>query len=92
MSVQHWWDKRAASTVQAIFIFLFTTGFVDLQTENADLVENVGAIPFLDYKHFAAKIFFPEVQSGLARQYRFVLDSAGDVTLVPVVFLSRLSL
>ncbi|KAK0132190.1 Plexin-C1 [Merluccius polli] len=35
-------------------------GFVDMQTENSDLMENVGAIPFLDYKHFAAKIFFPE--------------------------------
>ncbi|KAF7658340.1 hypothetical protein LDENG_00013920 [Lucifuga dentata] len=35
-------------------------GFVDLQTEKADLMENVGAIPFLDYKHFASRIFFPE--------------------------------
>ncbi|KAG9280668.1 plexin-C1-like isoform X1 [Astyanax mexicanus] len=35
-------------------------GFVDLQTENSDLIQNVGAIPFLDYKHFALKIFFPE--------------------------------
>ncbi|XP_066522968.1 plexin-C1 [Hoplias malabaricus] len=35
-------------------------GFVDLQTEKSDLVENVGAIPYLDYKHFALKIFFPE--------------------------------
>ncbi|XP_056444017.1 plexin-C1 isoform X2 [Gadus chalcogrammus] len=35
-------------------------GFVDMQTEDSDLIENVGAIPFLDYKHFAAKIFFPE--------------------------------
>ena len=37
-------------------------GFVDMQTEDSDLIENVGAIPFLDYKHFAAKIFFPEVR------------------------------
>ncbi len=37
------------------------TGFVDLQTEKSDLIDNVGAIPFLDYKHFASKIFFPEV-------------------------------
>ncbi|XP_042578030.1 plexin-C1-like [Cyprinus carpio] len=36
------------------------TGFVDLQTEKSDLIDNVGAIPFLDYKHFASKIFFPE--------------------------------
>ncbi|XP_034019275.1 plexin-C1 [Thalassophryne amazonica] len=35
-------------------------GFVDLQTEKADLMENVGAVPFLDYKHFASRIFFPE--------------------------------
>ncbi|XP_059367216.1 plexin-C1-like isoform X2 [Carassius carassius] len=35
-------------------------GFVDLQTEKSDLIDNVGAIPFLDYKHFASKIFFPE--------------------------------
>ncbi|XP_036374244.1 plexin-C1 [Megalops cyprinoides] len=35
-------------------------GFVDMQTEKSDLTENVGAIPFLDYKHFASRIFFPE--------------------------------
>ncbi|XP_058480254.1 plexin-C1 isoform X2 [Solea solea] len=38
-------------------------GFVDLQTEKAELMENVGAIPFLDYKHFASKIFFPESEA-----------------------------
>jgi len=43
------------------YIVLFLTGFVDLQTEKSDLIDNVGAIPFLDYKHFASKIFFPEV-------------------------------
>ncbi|KAI1888027.1 hypothetical protein AGOR_G00180820 [Albula goreensis] len=35
-------------------------GFVDMQTQRSDLTENVGAIPFLDYKHFASRIFFPE--------------------------------
>uniref|UniRef100_A0A8C6WVJ8 Plexin cytoplasmic RasGAP domain-containing protein n=1 Tax=Neogobius melanostomus TaxID=47308 RepID=A0A8C6WVJ8_9GOBI len=45
-------------------------GFVELQTENADLLENVGTIPFLDYKHFAARIFFPEVRSSLSRLLR----------------------
>ncbi|XP_015248304.1 PREDICTED: plexin-C1-like [Cyprinodon variegatus] len=35
-------------------------GFIDLQTEKADLMENVGTIPFLDYKHFASRILFPE--------------------------------
>ncbi|XP_037616408.1 plexin-C1 [Sebastes umbrosus] len=38
-------------------------GFVDLQTEKTDLMENVGTIPFLDYKHFASRIFFPENES-----------------------------
>ncbi|XP_068611384.1 plexin-C1 [Brachionichthys hirsutus] len=38
-------------------------GFVELQTEKADLMENVGTIPFLDYKHFASRIFFPESES-----------------------------
>ncbi|XP_017158283.1 plexin-C1 [Poecilia reticulata] len=38
-------------------------GFIDLQTEKADLMENVGAIPFLDYKHFASRTFFPESES-----------------------------
>ncbi|KAM6895785.1 plexin-C1 [Xenentodon cancila] len=41
-------------------------GFVDLQTEKADLMENVGAIPFLDYKHFASRIFFPESETLMA--------------------------
>lgn len=65
---------------------------MDLQTENADLLENVGAIPFLDYKHFAAKIFFPEVQCGLTRQHGYIFHYAGHVTLVPVILLSRVSL
>uniref|UniRef100_A0A673B6N3 Plexin cytoplasmic RasGAP domain-containing protein n=1 Tax=Sphaeramia orbicularis TaxID=375764 RepID=A0A673B6N3_9TELE len=43
------------------FCSLLSTGFIELQTEKADLLENVGAIPFLDYKHFASRIFFPEV-------------------------------
>ncbi|XP_041833836.1 plexin-C1 isoform X2 [Melanotaenia boesemani] len=41
-------------------------GFVDLQTDRAELMENVGTIPFLDYKHFASKIFFPESESLMA--------------------------
>nr|XP_057933721.1 plexin-C1 isoform X2 [Doryrhamphus excisus] len=41
-------------------------GFVDLQTEKADLMENVGTIPFLDYKHFASRIFFPENEALMA--------------------------
>lgn len=38
-----------------------SAGFVDMQIETSALMDNVGTIPFLDYKHFAAKIFFPEV-------------------------------
>ncbi|XP_019751925.1 plexin-C1 isoform X1 [Hippocampus comes] len=41
-------------------------GFVDMQTEKADLMENVCAIPFLDYKHFASRIFFPENEALMA--------------------------
>ncbi|XP_061770017.1 plexin-C1 isoform X2 [Nerophis ophidion] len=41
-------------------------GFVDLQTEKADLMENVSTIPFLDYKHFASRIFFPENEALMA--------------------------
>ncbi|XP_072566138.1 plexin-C1 isoform X2 [Paramormyrops kingsleyae] len=39
-------------------------GFVDMQiTETSQFIENVGTIPFLDYKHFASRIFFPEASS-----------------------------
>ncbi|XP_078098776.1 plexin-C1 isoform X1 [Sander vitreus] len=54
-------------------------GFVDLQTENADLIENVGAIPFLDYKHFASRIFFPESESLMTL---FIKDIGQDVVKV----------
>lgn len=62
-----------------------SAGFVDLQTEKADLLETAGTIPFLDYKHFAAKIFFPEVQLKLAGRHGFesVRHVFGDVTAVP---------
>ncbi|XP_063073771.1 plexin-C1 [Engraulis encrasicolus] len=35
-------------------------GFVDMQTERSELISSTAAIPFLDYKHFASRIFFPE--------------------------------
>ncbi|XP_029901504.1 plexin-C1 isoform X2 [Myripristis murdjan] len=54
-------------------------GFVDLQTERADLMENVGAIPFLDYKHFASRIFFPE---GGALMTSCIRDIGQDVVKV----------
>ncbi|XP_067860759.1 plexin-C1 isoform X2 [Heptranchias perlo] len=41
-------------------------GFVELQTEGSDmqLLEDSGSIPFLDYKHFAVRTFFPESGNG----------------------------
>ncbi|XP_077565413.1 plexin-C1 [Stigmatopora nigra] len=41
-------------------------GFVDMQTEKVDLLENVSTISFLDYKHFASRIFFPENEALMA--------------------------
>ncbi|XP_066490402.1 plexin-C1 [Tiliqua scincoides] len=35
-------------------------GFVELQMEKLDVVDNFGTIPFLDYKHFVLRAFFPE--------------------------------
>ncbi|XP_028306495.1 plexin-C1-like isoform X2 [Gouania willdenowi] len=54
-------------------------GFVDLQTEKTELLENVGTIPFLDYKHFASRIFFPESESLMAM---CVKDMGQDVVKV----------
>ncbi|XP_033882216.3 plexin-C1-like isoform X2 [Acipenser ruthenus] len=36
-------------------------GFAELQTDQTDLIEGSGTIPYLDYKHFAMRTFFPEV-------------------------------
>uniref|UniRef100_A0A8C4S2J4 Plexin C1 n=1 Tax=Erpetoichthys calabaricus TaxID=27687 RepID=A0A8C4S2J4_ERPCA len=38
-------------------------GFAELQTEKSDLIEGSVVLPFLDYKHFANRIFFPEAGS-----------------------------
>ncbi|XP_037317283.2 plexin-C1 [Pungitius pungitius] len=56
-------------------------GFIDLQTEKADLMENVGAIPFLDYKHFASRIFFPESESLMALCIKDIGQDAVKVEL-----------
>ncbi|XP_023278776.1 plexin-C1-like [Seriola lalandi dorsalis] len=56
-------------------------GFVDLQTEKAELMENVGAIPFLDYKHFASRIFFPESESLMTSCIRDIGQDAVKVQL-----------
>ncbi|XP_016135466.1 plexin-C1-like [Sinocyclocheilus grahami] len=56
-------------------------GFVDLQTEKSDLIDNVGAIPFLDYKHFASKIFFPEAGPLAAVMIRDIGQDSEQTTL-----------
>ncbi|XP_070802766.1 plexin-C1 [Pituophis catenifer annectens] len=35
-------------------------GFIELQVEELDIVDSFGTIPFLDYKHFVLRTFFPE--------------------------------
>ncbi|XP_053111763.1 plexin-C1 isoform X2 [Hemicordylus capensis] len=35
-------------------------GFVELQMEKLDVVDSFGTIPFLDYKHFVLRTFFPK--------------------------------
>ncbi|ETE69954.1 Plexin-C1 [Ophiophagus hannah] len=41
-------------------------GFVELQVEELDIVDSFGTIPFLDYKHFVLRTFFPEVNDYLS--------------------------
>ncbi|XP_069764814.1 plexin-C1 [Narcine bancroftii] len=50
-------------------------GFVELQTEGSDvyLMNDYNSIPFLDYKHFAARTFFPESANESA-ETNFVKD------------------
>ncbi|XP_069085219.1 plexin-C1 [Pleurodeles waltl] len=38
-------------------------GFAELQIDQSDVVDTAGTIPFLDYKHFAIRTFFPESTS-----------------------------
>uniref|UniRef100_A0A674IFZ2 Plexin C1 n=1 Tax=Terrapene triunguis TaxID=2587831 RepID=A0A674IFZ2_9SAUR len=35
-------------------------GFAELQMDQLDVVDSFGTVPFLDYKHFALRTFFPE--------------------------------
>lgn len=37
------------------------SGFAELQMDELDVVDSFGTVPFLDYKHFAIRTFFPEV-------------------------------
>ncbi|XP_066561076.1 plexin-C1 isoform X2 [Amia ocellicauda] len=50
-------------------------GFAELQTEKSDLIEAFGTIPYLDYKHFAIRTFFPETGPS---QNSFVNDVSQD--------------
>ncbi|XP_072922120.1 plexin-C1 [Hemitrygon akajei] len=47
-------------------------GFIELQTEGSDvyLINDYNSIPFLDYKHFAIRTFFPETTN----EIKFVKD------------------
>lgn len=38
-------------------------GFAELQMDKLDVVDSFGTVPFLDYKHFALRTFFPEVRA-----------------------------
>ncbi|XP_062928360.1 plexin-C1-like [Mobula hypostoma] len=50
-------------------------GFIELQTEGSDvyLINDYNSIPFLDYKHFAIRTFFPESASE-HNEIKFVKD------------------
>uniref|UniRef100_A0A803TD08 Plexin C1 n=1 Tax=Anolis carolinensis TaxID=28377 RepID=A0A803TD08_ANOCA len=37
--------------------------FAELQMEQLEVVDNFGTVPFLDYKHFVLRTFFPEVNN-----------------------------
>uniref|UniRef100_A0A8C2Y707 Plexin C1 n=1 Tax=Coturnix japonica TaxID=93934 RepID=A0A8C2Y707_COTJA len=39
-------------------------GFAELQMDELDVVDSFGTVPFLDYKHFAIRTFFPEETIG----------------------------
>ncbi|XP_064898829.1 plexin-C1 isoform X2 [Columba livia] len=39
-------------------------GFAELQMDELDVVDSFGTVPFLDYKHFALRTFFPEETIG----------------------------
>ncbi|KAF7248506.1 Plexin-C1, partial [Varanus komodoensis] len=55
-------------------------GFVELQVEKSDVVDSFGTIPFLDYKHFVLRTFFPEAGGTLSI---FMEDSNEPLSGVP---------
>ncbi|XP_042325689.1 plexin-C1 isoform X2 [Sceloporus undulatus] len=55
-------------------------GFVELQMEKLDVVNNFGTIPFLDYKHFVLRTFFPEPGGN---PFIFIEDSSALLSRSP---------
>ncbi|KAJ7329914.1 hypothetical protein JRQ81_016088 [Phrynocephalus forsythii] len=53
-------------------------GFVELQMEKLDVVDNFGTVPFLDYKHFVLRTFFPEPGGN---SFVFIEDASEPLTL-----------
>lgn len=52
-------------------------GFAELQTDMTDLTKELNrsqGIPFLEYKHFVTRTFFPKVSSGPCRLLQELLD------------------
>ncbi|NXN39565.1 PLXC1 protein, partial [Rhinoptilus africanus] len=54
-------------------------GFAELQMDELDVVDSFGTVPFLDYKHFALRTFFPEVR-GFASIFSEDMPQSRDQT------------
>ncbi|XP_071408183.1 plexin-C1 [Pithys albifrons albifrons] len=54
-------------------------GFAELQMDELDVVDSFGTVPFLDYKHFALRTFFPE-SGGFASIFSEEMPQTRDQT------------
>uniref|UniRef100_A0A8C0EHG0 Plexin C1 n=1 Tax=Bubo bubo TaxID=30461 RepID=A0A8C0EHG0_BUBBB len=54
-------------------------GFAELQMDELDVVDSFGTVPFLDYKHFALRTFFPE-SGGFATIFSEDMPQSRDQT------------
>ncbi|XP_076184699.1 plexin-C1 [Aptenodytes patagonicus] len=54
-------------------------GFAELQMDELDVVDSFGTVPFLDYKHFALRTFFPE-SGGFASIFSEDMPQSRDQT------------
>ncbi|KAJ7397447.1 plexin-c1 [Pitangus sulphuratus] len=54
-------------------------GFAELQMDELDVVDSFGTVPFLDYKHFALRTFFPETDEEIVLTFytRVLTDMSG---------------